>query len=68
MRTYNRICLQDINLSVSDVQPFPKLERGKEYTTSEVDENGCLTVFAGCWIRMEYDPTIFGGEQVSTES
>lgn len=59
MKTYKRVCLKDYDLT-QDL----KLERGKEYLTSEV-EDGMVTVFTRYWIDVPVG--VFTGEIKFTE-
>jgi hypothetical protein len=60
MKTYNRICIKDFT-----VEDFI-INRGREYTTSEVSVNNTVTVFAGYWCT-NVPVDIFAGEILFTE-
>ena len=62
MRTYNRICIKDVE--VVDGKKRLKLKRGQEYCTSE-EKDGLVVVFTSYWATVPVE--WFAGEQVFTE-
>ena len=58
MKTFKRICIKDWNVT-ADNGDFFKVERGKEYITSDVDE-GKVVVFSNFWVPVPVD--VFAGE------
>lgn len=64
MRTFKRICLNDI--TISDGEKSMDLERGKEYITSDTDKFDNVTVFSTYWVQVSLEN--FAGEKLFTPS
>ena len=64
MKTYKRICVKTWNIEAQNGDYF-KVERGKEYTTSE-EKDGHVVVFSNFWVPVPVE--CFAGEQVFTKS
>lgn len=64
MKTYKRICLSEHTVS-DDTGKSLTVYRGQEYITSDVRDDGNVTVFAEYWADCPVD--IFGGEVVFTK-
>jgi hypothetical protein len=64
MRTLNRICIEDYTITAENGDCL-KLERGKEYLTSETKTDGTCTVFSNFWVPVP--AKVFAGEKVFTE-
>ena len=62
MKTFNRICIKDHEITDSEGTTF-ELKRGKEYTTSP-ENNGLITVFSTYWVKVPV--TLFAGEEIFT--
>ena len=62
MRTYNRICIKDWEITATNNDHF-KLTRGKEYLTSE-EKDGKVVVFSSYWVRVPIEH--FAGEMLFT--
>jgi len=61
MSTFKRICVTDYVVFDDSGNKQP-VERGKEYTTSDVHlEDGTVTVFSMFWVRMP--KSLFAGER-----
>ena len=58
MITFNRICVQDWEVTAENGDHF-KVERGKEYITSAVEE-GRVIVFGSFWVPVPV--SVFAGE------
>lgn len=65
MKTFQRICIKDMKFNDLLNQEF-KIERGREYITSEADENGFVTVFSTYWVNIPVE--LFAGEKIFTNS
>jgi len=49
METYYRFCIKDHSIMVPGGEQMVKLEKGKEYLTSESNELGNVIVFSQYW-------------------
>ena len=57
--TFKRICVRDFKVTAGDGGRF-KVERGKEYITSDENDRGDVVVFANYW--MPVPASFFAGE------
>ena len=64
MKTYKRICIEDWEITAQDGDHF-KVERGKEYLTSKVTDEGKVVVFSNFWVPVPVEN--FAGEKIFTE-
>jgi hypothetical protein len=55
---YQGICLRDFTLEAKNGDRL-ELKRGKEYTISDIWDDGTVTVFTNYWARVPSD--LFGG-------
>jgi hypothetical protein len=58
MKTFNRICIQSCTVT-DDSGDSLTIERGKEYTTSDVNAEGSVTVFSTFWVK--FPASLFAG-------
>jgi hypothetical protein len=61
MKTFNRICIKDFIIVDQKSGETFKLQRGKEYTTSDVYKDNLITVFSGMWCH-NIPVDLFAGE------
>ncbi len=64
MRTYNRICIKSHTVTARNGDS-QSIVRGREYLTSDIDENGEVTVFSSFWVPFNVE--LFAGEEVFTK-
>lgn len=64
MRTYSRICIKDHTLKAKNGD-LQSIKRGREYITSDIDENRKVMVFSTFWVN--FDVSLFAGEEILTK-
>jgi len=63
MRTWNRICIKDFQISALNGDTL-RLKRGKDYLTSDINDKDEVMVFSTFWVWVPV--YIFAGEELFT--